>query len=275
MRDDLPEIVAIIQKTLPKCMIWIPTNGLQPEKTAESVSRMLSQTENPLLGVTVSIDGDEEFHDRQRGITGSYRKSIKTVDILNKVGSKFPSLKRSVGFTLTEGNISHVLSVQDLAYKYGADFSIRPLNVSEHYYHNFGMLRKVKIKKVQLTIKEVAARIKQRKGIQSIPTLAYLHGMIDFLEGRRSLLCSAASESVFIDSIGDVYPCLIMNEKLGNVYDQSIETIMGSIEAEEARRKIRNLNCPNCWLECEVFRDIKNEKTRLLKAWAWALNLSS
>lgn len=275
LREDLPDIVAIIQKTLPRCMTWIPTNGLQPEKTAKLVSNILTQTEAPMLGVTVSIDGIEDFHDIQRGIKGSFKKAVRTLDVLNRLGLKFPSLKRSVGLTLTEGNISQVLSIQDLAYTYGADFSVRPVNISEHYYHNLGMFRKVNSDNTNLTIKKVAARIKRRNGIQSFPTLAYLYGMIGFLKGERNLPCSAASNSVFIDSVGDVYPCLTMNQKLGNIHSQSMKSIMASMEAKEARGKIKNLDCPTCWLECEVFRDIKRDKTSFLKAWAWALNLSS
>jgi MoaA/NifB/PqqE/SkfB family radical SAM enzyme len=272
LRYDLPNIVAIIQKTLPQCMIWIPTNGLQPEKTLKSVTQMLSQTDDPRLGVTVSIDGDEDYHDLQRGVRGSYKQALRTVDALRKSRSDNPGLSLSIGLTLTEGNILQAPTIQSLAYQRGVDFSMRPLNLSEHYYHNLGMSRKIDINKAKLAVKRVAEWVRKQGGLpRSLPTLAYLHGMIEFLEGRRDLPCSAASESVFIDSAGEVYPCLAMNQKLGNAYSDNLRDIMTSDEARDARTKIKKLECPKCWLECEVFRDIKIDKMRLVRAWLWSL----
>jgi hypothetical protein len=37
---------------------------------------------------------------------------------------------------LTADNYVQAPLVQRLSYKYGADFSIRPVNISEHYYQN-------------------------------------------------------------------------------------------------------------------------------------------
>jgi len=46
---------------------------------------------------------------------------------------------------------------------------------------------------------------------------------------------------------------------MGNVREQSLGEIWGSEEASEARIKVRNGDCPGCWVECETFRDINRD----------------
>jgi MoaA/NifB/PqqE/SkfB family radical SAM enzyme len=79
LRTDLPEIADIVNDVAPKCMIWIPTNGLLPRKIYDIMSRMLKLVDAYRIGVTVSLDGEGEMHDVQRGIDGSYKKAIKTL----------------------------------------------------------------------------------------------------------------------------------------------------------------------------------------------------
>jgi len=49
--------------------------------------------------VGISIDGTEEIHDRFRGLKGSFRESIKAIELLNSFGlirlvSVLPSQRR-------------------------------------------------------------------------------------------------------------------------------------------------------------------------------------
>jgi sulfatase maturation enzyme AslB (radical SAM superfamily) len=115
--------------------------------------------------------------------------------------------------------------------------------------------------------------VKNEKGIlKSLTNLAYLQGVKEFIAGGRTLACSAADESVFIDAAGDVYPCIVMNHKLGNAFETPLRSILSSEEAERAREKIRKLECPTCWLECDAYRDISRDWGKLMRAWLWSLN---
>ena len=89
-----------------------------------------------------------------------------------------------------------------------------------------------------------------------------MQGAIDYVRkgGTRSLPCSAASNSFFLDPIGDVYPCIIMDAKLGNIREESLTEIWLSDEAEKIREQIRRGRCPSCWVECEAYRDIKRNR---------------
>jgi len=273
LRDDLPEIASAVHKVAPNCVIWLPTNGLQPEKIQETTMDLLRQTDRPLIGVTVSIDGEGEAHDIQRGVDHSYKKAVQTLSSLSDLKKKTNRLHLSTGFTLTSNNYIQAPFVQRLSYKFGADFSIRPLNISDHYYQNTGQKVAVNPYEVWKTVKYLASQVRNEKGmLNSLTMLAYLRGIKEFMGDGRTLPCSAAKESVFIDGAGDVFPCIVMNHKLGNAYDTPLKDILASEGTSKACEIIGELQCPTFWLECEVYRDIRKDWRRLLDAYWWGLN---
>ena len=117
------------------------------------------------------------------------------------------------------------------------------------------------------SLDSVAYTLKKEKGILgSLTQLAYLNGAKEFINGRRTLPCSAGEESVFIDALGDVYPCIVMNHKMGNIYQNTLKDILSSPSSHEAREIIQRLECPTCWLECDAYRDIRKNKELLISA---------
>ncbi len=56
-----------------------------------------------------------------------------------------------------------------------------------------------------------------------------------------------------------------MDENLGNIKKDSFREVWNSQKAIEARKNIKKLNCPHCWVECEAFKDIAMNKNILLK----------
>jgi MoaA/NifB/PqqE/SkfB family radical SAM enzyme len=273
LRDDLPEIASAVHEAAPKCMIWLPTNGLLPENIRQTTMELLSQTDKPLIGVTISLDGEGDAHDIQRGVDGSYKKVMQTLKLLSDLKKKTGRLHLSTGFTLTANNYVQAPLVQRLSYKYGADFSIRPVNISEHYYQNTEQNGNFDTDGVWRTVKYLAHLVRNEKGLfSSLTMLAYLRGIKEFIGDGRTLPCSAAKESVFIDGVGDVFPCIVMNHKLGNAYESPLNEILASEETVMACGVINELQCPTCWLECEVYRDIRKDWKRLLDAYWWGIN---
>ena len=80
---------------------------------------------------------------------------------------------------------------------------------------------------------------------KSLIMLAYLKGIKEFLGDGRTLPCSAASESVFI-GVGDVFPCIVMNHKVGNAYETPLKEILASEETSKICEVISELQCPTC-----------------------------
>lgn len=71
LRQDLPEIIRIYFERCRFFSASIPTNGYSPDMACRAVEKICGVSPDLSLGVTVSIDGFREFHDRMRGVPGS------------------------------------------------------------------------------------------------------------------------------------------------------------------------------------------------------------
>jgi MoaA/NifB/PqqE/SkfB family radical SAM enzyme len=270
MRKDLAEIVLTIHQQLPDCRFWIPTNALDTMRIKETTIKILRGLDGGGLGISVSIDGLRETHNRIRGVRGAFEAAIETLKMLSALRAANPTLNLSVGMTLTPQNIRQLGAVHSIARSHGADFSFRPVNISESYYRNLGATpthtnsAKHLLPQLQVYGKEL---IRRRGFISSLTALRYAQGTLDYISGGgvRSLPCTAATTSLSIDPYGKIYPCLFIDEPMGNARKTKLEEIWGSMEAEKARKKITIGDCPNCWVECEVYREIRKDPIGLLK----------
>ncbi len=259
LRDDLPEIIETIDECIDGCTFWVPTNGLSPELIRVSTERSLAMLRTGRLGVSVSIDGLEETHERQRGVERSHGLAHETLRKLWDLKKTKPRMMLSVGMTLTPMNLKEAPIVQRDAYRRGADFSLRPVNFSDIYYKNDPFGTEYDTETLYKTLRAVARNTLDRHGVLgSLTKLRYLAGVQEYIttEGRRTTPCHACTESFFLDPIGDVYPCIVMNSRLGNIREQPFQEIWGSEKAEETRKRVSELDCPRCWLECEAYREI-------------------
>lgn len=268
MRRDLPEIVSTIHASLPDCTFWIPTNGMDPRAVEEATKEMLEHLQGRGIGVSVSIDGMERTHDVQRGVGGSFKKAMETLRRLSALREEHPGLGLTVGMTLTPENYREASEVYTLARRFGADFSMRPVNFSEIYYRNMDERRPLDDVSGELLplIRKIARDTVKMKGIISAsPTLRYMQGVLDYIRDptQRSLPCAAGGDSFFLDPYGDVYPCIFVNEKMGNIREEQLGDLWWTDAASSTRERISRGDCPGCWVECETYREIHRDRIGL------------
>ncbi len=264
MRLDLPELVSAIHEALPRCVFGIPTNGLAPTRIENATEALIEYLGSHNIGVSISIDGLEMTHDAIRGIEGSFERAVETLRRLSALRGDYPDLRLAVGMTLTSENYGELLEVFRLARRHGAGFSFRPVNYSEIYYRNTRDEVTMKEAKGELlpAIQKLGRAVVDRYGfLASAATLRYFQGALDYIRDpwSRWLRCSAGSDSLFLDPYGNVYPCLFLDERMGNVRERPMEEMWASEEASRCRARIRSGDCPGCWVECEAYRDIHKD----------------
>lgn len=269
LREDLPELINAIRGNLPRTTIWIPTNGLTPRRIETATREILHDADGIRLGVSVSIDGIRGTHDAIRGIQGGFERAVETLRRLRSLREDHAGLSVSVGMTVTNGNYVELPEVWSLARGSGVDFSFRPVNFSDIYYRNREASPTPSdcAERLLPTLQSMGKTLIETKGLRhAVTNLRYMQGALDHIRdpGGRRLPCRAASASFFIDPYGNVYPCLFIENALGNVKDERLSKIWRSKAAGEARTLISNGNCPGCWVECEAYREIIRDRRGLL-----------
>ena len=278
LRQDLVQIMDIIKRFLPDCRLWVPTNGSVPTRIIAQVEKCLKV--GNLEGVSVSLHGKEAYHDEFTGVKGTYNKALATVRGLIDLRKNFPQLRISLSFTLFQGNYRELLDIFDLSKQLDVDFTFRSANYSGLYYKHKEADFRSNIYTVEIE-REIEALIekmglnKKWGDLRLLARLYYFKGIIRFLREphRRILPCLAGASSCFIDSEGNVYPCLFVDKKIGNIRKQTLAEMWDLLEVKNLQKAIRKGKCPNCWVECETYRRIyENPYKPGLYALKYAMN---
>jgi len=100
--------------------IHMVTNGyLLDENTAKQLSA------SGLDELSISLDGDEAFHDNQRGMKGAYERAVTAI---NNMHTFAPNVSIVLNSVLSPQHLSQCLHVLKLAHQYGIFIKVQPLN---------------------------------------------------------------------------------------------------------------------------------------------------
>ena len=246
LRNDIVQIVKILQKKSKR--IVISTNGFLTKQIVEQVRKM------PKVGVRVSIDGINEIHDKLRGIKGGFNKAIKTIKLLKKNGLK----DLGIGFTSSEQNIGELLKAYNLSKKLNVQFTNSIAHDSDIY---FGKNKKIASNKEVLINELKVLRKKQLFSLNPKNWFRsyFIEGLIWYIKGKAfELPCYAGKESFYLDPYGNVYPCNVLDMKLGNIREDKLNKILGS-------KEINLKSCKKCWMVCRVGPSMKKNKLKVIK----------
>lgn len=228
--------------------ISINTNGALTEEIAsccEAVLRELKEDER--FSVSISIDGIGEVHDKIRGASGTFSKVENTLVFLKNLKKRYPNFIIRSNAVMQRDNIDFLDKLKEFWHSHNLEgaFSMiqAPFYTSKRdSLDNVGGFTKEQIEKIK------TANPKSRG------TNYYLNNNF-----RRPLHCFAGHSSMFIDPLGDVYPCnfLATNKDycMGNIANETIDNIW-SCSASGVRKKVKRCPYTDCWNGCEVEQTI-------------------
>ncbi len=269
LNEDIVEIARIFSENS-KCLSLFntTTNGYATDRIHEKVQEMLKLDISKII-VPVSLDGPRETHDSIRGVEDSWEKALETYKLLKELEKENDNFKTFLGYTLSSFNVGKFLetysSVREIIPNIKPnDFHINLFHTSQHYFSN--ETDKIKNYDQERFLSELITikKIKERKAFSFEPINLlernYLKFAKEFVENNRKtpLSCKAVLTSVFIDPKGNVFPCIIFNELLGNLRDfnYDLKSILTLKKTKTIKRNIEKLNCPNCWAPCEAYQTI-------------------
>ena len=273
LRRDLTDIAISALENIDKLrVVNIATNGSLPRCVEKSLSEILDYRKRPVyISVEVSLDGKESVHNEIRGVKDAYQRALETFRRLRRLkeeaGAKFFDVKFE--YTMSKYNSGMLKeTIEELVDEENPigphDFIITFAHKS-FFYDN---LESDVSSKTDMTLKEVSWFLENypKKNLLDIIARSYLKMSMKYFGENWRPPCVAGEHSCFINPYGDVYPCITMNYRLGNLRSDgfSLRNILRNNKSQIFRRKIRE-TCVTCWTSCEAYPTIIFKPTEFIR----------
>ena len=274
-RDDIVDIARLLVTRNGVQKIQIPTAGAHTDRTVAMTEGLLSLSRDVHLGVSVSIDGIGDEHDRIRGVPGLFERAIRTYHALKAVERKRPNLSVNVGLTFSALN-QH--SAAD-TYRFLAD----ELNVQNILYTVVRGKPRDPVSRDGLDLRALEqfnalvdnGILTEGRGYQGFPFASMVNAKnlfahrlnIEQLQapGYR-IPCYAGRLAAVVDHRGKVYPCELLDRPLGDLREAAydFQAIWRSAQAGGVRDFIEESRC-FCTHECFLSTNILYNPTLVPK----------
>ncbi len=260
LKKDVVEICGSIIDNCPYLyLLHIPTNGFLPKKIEGKVKEILNFKPHRFI-ISIAIDGPKVFHDKSRGVNGGWQKAIETYKRLKKLKQK--NFEVYFGMTLSGFNYGLIEKTYQEIKREIRDFRRDGLHFNiahqSFYYNNLEIDLKLN-KKIIFALK--AFNAKKGKTISGVNFLEsrYQRLIPDYLKTKKSpLFCQSLRTSLFIDPLGDIYPCSMWERKITNLknVNYDLRNIYQSDKLYKLKEEIKDKKCPGCWTPCEAYQTI-------------------
>lgn len=265
LRKDIAQIAEVFYLNNKFELLTMVTNGILQSQIVQSVSEICKICKAAHVIVYVSLDGLEKTHNQIRGAADGFNRALETIEALKKLKKDFKNL--NVG-TVTTCNTENQKEMKDLALflrdKIKPDnISINLIrgkpssaglgNIDPKHYFDFVKIQKEGWARGDFGYLNLFGRIflLRRELLQKQIISAI------FREDRYVIPCLAGTISCVMTETGDLYPCEILNRKIGNIKDTDYDfrKLWYSREAEKIREFIKNTRC-YCTYECAITSNI-------------------
>jgi MoaA/NifB/PqqE/SkfB family radical SAM enzyme len=260
LRDDIAEIVRIFYRNNHTANVGIPTNGFLTEKIVPAVRSILDSCPDLDLAIDVSFDGVGAKHDEIRGVPGLFDRAVATYRELQQLQKHYSRFNLNVGVTVSRYNESYLEELYDYLTGTLGVITINHLlvrgtpaiadakGVVPDNYQRFSELLEKGAKSQVLqgyhnyTFSDFvnAVRIVRQRVINEL-----------IRTDEQQLPCYAGRLGGVLLSNGDVYPCELLDRKIGNVreVDYDFGKLWFNEKSQEICKWIKDSRC-HCTYEC-------------------------
>jgi len=261
LRNDLAEIVQVIHRRIPGVRIVFSTNGSLTDVIVDRIREI--RAFHPRVGVGVSIDGLAATHDQIRGVKGLFDKAIATLESLKAQG--LTDLR--LAMTIQQENYREASEVFAISQKLGVEFSATMVHNSEIYFRKSDNTRPLSDSDANEAIKPVVDSLLRSRRIKDWLRAYHMNGMIDpSVRASFHSRCQAGRRYFFVTPEGDVYPCNVMDFRIGNMTEiEDWSQLWTQLAGEKLDAAVTGCG-HDCWMVCNT-RSIM--ATHPLRVGAW------
>jgi len=249
LRTDIVDIAESVYTMCRPNIINIPTNGLLWQRIPGKVEEILKKCPETDLIINLSLDNTGKAHDDIRGIKDNFEKSMKTYEALRAL--KYPRLTLGIHTVISKYNVDEFADIHAKLIALKPDSYITEIAEEREELGTIGAGITPTAEQYTKAINVAIAKMKsdKAKGIANIARSFRLeyYAMVKrvLVEKRQILPCYAGFMSVQIAPDGDVWPCCIKANVMGNLrdVDYDFKKVWQSAKANEIREKIRKKTC--------------------------------
>jgi MoaA/NifB/PqqE/SkfB family radical SAM enzyme len=209
--------------------------------------------------VVVSLDGPKEFHDKIRGVLGTYEKAVEAINLLKTKGVKtgVNSVATPFNIDVLPKFIEKLRSIVDFA-------QVQPMHPYPPSPENVPKDEQVS------TLRKYLLKLKNTDpSFLAVPT-EFIKGFDQFFKGKNPKICHAGELYVAINPEGKLLACPARSDLiLGDTLSDSVNGLLKN-KSNEGWRGVSA--CKGCWLECTVgvsmiLKNPFSEVSQLLGLW--------
>jgi MoaA/NifB/PqqE/SkfB family radical SAM enzyme len=265
LRDDLAELAGTFYRNNSPSLILLPTNGLLTAKIRKQTEAILRSCPDSSVVVKLSLDGTSQIHNSLRGVVGAFDRTMETYHALKGLLRRYPNFELGFNTVFCSANQDSVEEEVDLV---GTLDDVRTHTISlirgevpdpslkeadgETYRRASEKIRSMIGKKPSRRYRFRGGKLKMAQDVLQ-RRLIYETGR----ENRRLIPCFAGRLTLVLDEKGNVYPCEILKEPMGNVRDSGydLDAILQGKEGRRIRAAIGKGAC-HCTHECYFMMNI-------------------
>lgn len=263
LRPDLPDIVRLWFEHCGILSVNIPTNGFSATTIAEMTERLCRISPALSVGVTVSLDGFREFHDKVRAVPGLFDRAVEALDTLVRLAERLPNLVVSVTTTFMRDNQAELPRFLDFIHAEHRP-NLHTLNLIRGEAFDPALTKKLDIDLYEKLSRSLDARYPTEKvstgwrGARTrvrrhVNRLRYEYIARQARGGPFEKFCHAAEREFVMTEDGNVHACELKGQLLGNVREAGYDfsKISGGVATKDFVKWKHETLC-KCTHECNT-----------------------
>ena len=255
-RNDLPDMVEVFQRHLPRLRkIGINTTGLTPHRAIPMLTRIVEfcASKDILISIRVSLDGIGDIHNQVRAVKGGFDKACKTIDAMQALAAKRDNFQFGLAATIFATNMEDAENILAWARTKNLDLVFNMLRFTDAMLHNKELEEQIGFRqREEAFMRKFFLDRVQEESVLSGQSFMYLHYADMIANGyHRTMPCPFQSQGLLLNPYGDLHYCE-NSEKIGNVLDDSAESLYFNVKNLAHRERLKNDICPTCLSPCQV-----------------------
>jgi len=249
LRTDLADICRIFARNCRIDLIDIPTSGTLVDRTVRTVEEILKIKPSFNLSIGISLDGMEAYHDKNRGVPGTFSRAVECCSRLLELKKKSRQLTVNILTTLVQDNKEELLSLKKFMAKRlpGVDSLSWGIARGEIREGSLGLVSSEDLTCIDQEY--FAFNFPQKKAPrQAISSKLYELRREAFLKNTQPVPCVAGNRIAVVYDDGGVAPCELLPQ-VGNLRDAPFGMLWQSEQMRKAREGIAAGKCA-CTHEC-------------------------